>query len=84
MISCSRTVVGRAEPETEKPETIEAKIKELQKAMETAQKYRVNLLRSQADMVKQVDVAHMRSVLDLKKVIGYLDIARGKEGTAPK
>lgn len=64
--------------ETEKPETIELKIKELQKAMETCQKYRLNLLKSQADIIKQIDVAHMRNVLELKKVIDYIGVCKAK------
>lgn len=51
---------------------VDLKIKELQKAMETCQKYRMSLLKSQADMIKQIDVGHMRNVLELKKVIEYI------------
>ena len=46
--------------------------------MEMGQKYRMNLLKSQAEMIKQMDVAHMRTVLELKKVIEYINIAKIK------
>lgn len=65
-------------PEADKPETIELKIKELQKALETCQKYRMHLLKSQAEMIKQMDVAHMRTVLELKKIIEYINVAKNK------
>lgn len=64
--------------EADKPEVIELKIKELQKALETCQKYRMHLLKSQAEMIKQIDVGHMRTVLELKKIIEYINIAQSK------
>jgi hypothetical protein len=52
-----------------KKEVIEAKIKELEKNLAAEQKYRTGFLKSQADLLKQIDVSHMRVVLELKKAL---------------
>lgn len=69
---------NQSSPEADKPEVIELKVKELQKALETCQKYRMHLLKSQAEMIKQMDVAHMRTVLELKKIIEYINVVQNK------
>ena len=44
--------------------------------MDTAQKYRVNLLKSQADMLKQVESSQNKLILELKKVVEYVDMCK--------
>lgn len=52
---------------------LEIKLSEFRKCLELTQSNRGKSLRSHAEVLKQIDIAHVKVVLELKKVLGIIN-----------
>jgi len=52
---------------------LEIKLGEFRKCLELTQTNRGKCLRSHAEVLKQIDIAHVKVVLELKKVLGIIN-----------